>query len=640
MLAAIVVLGVACVPACRDTTPAPATVPGHAEAPGPPITPRVPDNVVIISIDTLRADRVGAYGWTRARTPALDALARAGTRFERAYATAPITLTSHASLLTGRYPPGHGARHNGMRVSGDVRTLAHTLAARGMATGAFIGAFPLDRRFGLAGGFADGYSDTMPRDDRGRARNERPGRVVMDEALAWLAARGTRPFFAWIHLFEPHAPYEGDSSPGGVGAGARSASDRYDDEVARADREVQRLIDALQARNDTTLVVATADHGESFGEHGEIGHSLFVYDTTLRVPLIVAAVGRASGGAGGRIVQAPVSLVDVVPTIHELLALPPPDADGTSLVAVMADPSRAPARALYAESFAPLIDFGWSALRSLRVDGQKAIAAPTPELFDLAADPGESTNIAATNAARLQALVQRIERLSPAELPRNAPVAQDAEARARLQALGYVATAPAPAQGTRPDPKDRRDLAARIAAVTSGELTGVALRDALTRIVHEDPRNAQMQMRLGFAWLEAGDCPAAMPHFRAAIDAQLPSADPYLGLAECEGAAGRAAAALATLGRAMTVEPGNPVVLANAGILELARNEPARAITRLDAALAIAPDLHVARFTLARAHGRLGHRADAAREATELLRRLPRDAPQRAEVQRLLDAVR
>lgn len=638
MLAAIVVLGVAGMPACRDTAPAPAAAPGHTEAPGAPTTTRVPDNLVIISIDTLRADRVGAYGWTRARTPALDALARTGTRFERAYATAPITLTSHASLLTGRYPPGHGARHNGMRVDDGVRTLAHTLAARGMATGAFIGAFPLDRRFGLADGFADGYSDTMPRDDRGRARNERPGRAVMDDALAWVAARGTRRFFAWIHLFEPHAPYEGDPSPGG--AGARSASERYDDEVARADREVQRLLDALQARSDTTLVVATADHGESFGEHGEIGHSLFVYDTTLRVPLIMATVGRGAGGAGGRIVQAPVSLVDVVPTIHELLELPPPDADGTSLVAVMADPARAPARALYAESFAPLIDFGWSALRSLRVDGQKAIAAPTPELFDLATDPGESTNIAATNAARMQALVQRIDRLSPAELPRNTAVAQDADARARLQALGYVGTAPAPAQGPRPDPKDRRDLAARIAAVTSGELAGVALRDALTRIVHEDPRNAQMQMRLGFVWLEAGDCQAAMPHFRAAIDARLRSADPYLGLAECEGAAGRATAALATLGRAMTVEPGNPVVLANAGILELARNEPARAITRLDAALAIAPDLHVARFTLARAHGRLGHRADAAREAAELLRRLPRDAPQRAEVQRLLDAVR
>jgi hypothetical protein len=241
-----------------------------------------------------------------------------------------------------------------MRVSatsGPLRTPSPPAAGHG----AFIGAFPLDRRFGLADGFADGYSDTMPRDDRGRARNERPGRVVMDEALAWLAARGTRPFFAWIHLFEPHAPYEGDSSPGGVGAGARSASDRYDDEVASADREVQRLIDALQARNDTTLVVATADHGESFGEHGEIGHSLFVYDTTLRVPLIVAAVGRASGGAGGRIVQAPVSLVDVVPTIHELLALPPPDADGTSLVGSWR--SRAPSRGR-TPVVAPLIDFG------------------------------------------------------------------------------------------------------------------------------------------------------------------------------------------------------------------------------------------------------------------------------------------
>ena len=187
-------------------------------------------HLVLITIDTLRADRVGAYGYTRARTPHIDALAARGVRFEHAYATAPITLPSHASLMTGRYPPGHGARHNGMRVDAAVPTLAKTLSAAGFATGAFVSAFPLDRRFGLTTGFAD-YNDHMPRGARGRFENERPGRDTVNDALAWLTTTRSagRRLFLWVHLFEPHAPY------GQAGSG-RPVADRYDDEIAESDR--------------------------------------------------------------------------------------------------------------------------------------------------------------------------------------------------------------------------------------------------------------------------------------------------------------------------------------------------------------------------------------------------------------------
>jgi arylsulfatase A-like enzyme/cytochrome c-type biogenesis protein CcmH/NrfG len=593
-----------------------------------------PNGIVLITIDTLRADRVGAYGWRAARTPAIDALAARGVRFDRAYATAPITLPSHASLLTGLYPPKHGARHNGMHVGAGVATLASTLHARGFATGAFVAAFPLDHRFGLDRGF-DVYSDTLPRGSDGRPLNERPGSQVVDEALAWLNARKeSQPFFLWVHLFEPHAPYEADPGAGT----ARSQSDRYDDEVARADRQVARLVAAVEPRLASTLLIIASDHGEAFGEHGEVSHSLFVYDTTLRVPLVMAgaALPDASARSQPVVISAPVSLVDVSPTVLDLTGLPPIASDGVSLRAAL-DGRPLGTRTLYAESFAPLLDFGWSPLRTLRDGNTKYIAAPRPELYDVEQDPGELHNLVGNRSDVARQLSAQIERITPADLEaRSSNI--DREAHARLGSLGYVASAGSTTGATRPDPKDRVEMASRIAAVMSGELRGDALRTALQRLVADDPRNGQMQMRLGFALLETADCGAAVPHFDAAIAAAVPSADPYLGLAECLSAAGRRQDARRALVDAERVEPGNPVVAANLGMLALEDGRTEEAIDRLSSALRDAPDLHQARFALARAYGRAGRRAEGAQEARELLARLPADAPQRVETLRLLAA--
>jgi choline-sulfatase len=651
-------------------------------------------SVVLVTIDTLRADRVGVYGWRAARTPAIDGLAARGVRVERAFAVAPITLTSHASLLTGVYPPVHGARHNGMRVRAEVPTLAELLHARGFATGAFVAAFPLDRRFGLNRGF-DVYSDALPRGPDGRPRNERPGREVVDEALAWLSARQAgAPFFLWVHLFEPHAPYEGDP--------ARPAGERYDDEIAKADAQVARLVQAVDARGAaaaSTLIIVSGDHGEAFGEHGEIGHSVFIYDTTLRVPLVLAGgpVTSRARGPQARVIDEPVSLVDMLPTVLDLTGLPAIRGDGESLVPAFTngpgspgDPHRSGgalgARALYAESLAPLFDFGWSPLRSLRVNDIKYIAAPKPELYDIPHDAAEAHNVVTEHPDTVATMAARLDQTHPLTASADAggpdaakPAAraaagagsaagaahapQDAEALARLRSLGYLASSPGRASAGaaggkagstasaaappgaastasgRPDPKDRVELASRIAQVTSGELQGAALRAALERLVRDDPKNGQMQMRLGFVLIEANECRAAVPHFEAAIAAAVPSADPHLGLAECLTAAGQGDAARRTLLAAERVEPGNPVVAANLGMLALDAGNLPDAITRLRAALATAPDLHIARFALARAYGRAGQRTDAAREARELLARLPADAPQRPEVERLLAAV-
>lgn len=594
----------------------------------PPASARAPRNVLLITIDTLRADHVGAYGYSRARTPALDGLARHGVLFERAYAVAPITLPSHATILTGRYPPGHGARDNGMQVSAAVPTLATELRARGFRTGAFIAAFPLDHQFGLGRGF-DVYGDRLPRQPDGRPANERPAVDVVNDAWAWLATTGNAPFFLWVHLFEPHAPY----GHGGPANAARPVIERYDEEIATADREIGRLLSALGPRTADTLIVAAGDHGEAFGEHGEFAHSIFVYDTTLRVPLVMAVPGLAATGVR---VREPVSLADVAPTVMRLVGGDLKDVDGLDLGPLLTG-GTVPRRELYAESFAPLVEFGWAPLRSIRSGGWKYIAAPRAELYNVERDATETADVVKAEAAVARGLDERVSKYAGPALPRGLLAPPDPEAAARLRALGYTtASSPGAAAGDRPDPKDRRALAARIAQVTSGELSGQALVSALESIVGDDPRNGQAHLRLGYARLDDGDCQRAEKEFGAAIATGLPSADAHLGLATCLGRRNDLAGAERALAEARRLEPGSAVVAANIGILQAARGNLSGAIQSLQRALATDPGLDQARFNLAIALARSGRRADAAAAARELLARLPAGAPERAEVERLL----
>jgi choline-sulfatase len=614
---------------------------GGATTSAPPTA--TAQNLVLITIDTLRADHVGAYGYARARTPTLDGLAAGGTLFERAYSAAPITLTSHATLMSGRYPPGHGARDNGMHVSAGVPTLATELHARGFRTGAFVAAFPLDHQFGLDRGF-DVYSDRLPRGPDGRLVNERPASQVVDEAIAWLNTVGSRqsavgspstdqapstehqaPFFVWVHLFEPHAPY-GDAASG------RPTLERYDDEIAVADSAVGRLVSALAPVRAQTLVVVAGDHGEAFGEHGEYAHSIFVYDTTLHVPLIM----NGPAIRGGARVSDPVTLADVAPTAMRLLGLTLREVDGIDLATALGG-AAIPKRELYAESFAPLVEFGWAPLRSIRSGPWKFIAAPKPELFDIDRDASEDRNVAASQPSVTSGFASRASRYADAGLP--GTTAPDPQAAERLRALGYSSGSRQDDNGTRPDPKDRRELAARIAQVTSGELSGAALVSALEGIVHDDPRNGQAHLRLGFARLQAGDCARAEPEFHAAVSAGLPSADLYIGLASCLGRRSDLAGAQRALDEARRLEPDNPAVAANTGILLAAKSDWAGAIAALSSALRADPDLHEARFNLALAYAKSGDRVQAVAAARELLTRLPAEAPQRSEVERLLRAL-
>jgi tetratricopeptide (TPR) repeat protein len=301
-------------------------------------------------------------------------------------------------------------------------------------------------------------------------------------------------------------------------------------------------------------------------------------------------------------------------------------------------------RDLYAESFAPLLDFGWSPLRSIRVSGQlKYIAAPKPELFDLSKDAAEANNLASAQAERARTLDERVDKISPPTLA--AKPSMDANTLQRLQSLGY-ASGSGPSTGSgepsreRPDPKDRRELAARIAQVTSGELTGDALESALRGIIKDDPRNPQAHLRLGYILADSRRCREAEPHFKAAIAGNAPTADAHLGLAGCYAAERAFDRAEAVLRDGIAREPDNPVVIANQGVVLSESGQAAKSIPLFERALKLDPEFHEARFNLAIALAKANRRSEAAAEATELLKRLPVNAPQRPEVQRLLDAVK
>jgi arylsulfatase A-like enzyme/tetratricopeptide (TPR) repeat protein len=413
-------------------------------------------NLLIVTIDTLRADRVGAYGYKGARTRSMDKLAGQGVRFSQAFSHVPLTLPSHCTLFTGFLPLSHGVRDNGERLGPSPTTLAEIARGQGYATAAVVGAFPLDSRFGLNRGF-DSYDDLYG--SRNRVRDmafvERRAEEVNSKAEEWIRGRGREPFFIWVHYFDPHAPYDPPPPFDRDFAGRE-----YDGEIAYADECLGRLLKTLDeaGRAADTLVVLTSDHGEGLSAHQEKTHGIFIYDTTLHVPLIIAGPGILPGG---RTVDAQVGLSDVLPTVLDLMAWPPPKGlPGRSLVSMMTRPEaggKSAERTLYVESISPLLSRNWAPLRGIRTTEWKYIDAPTAELYDLKSDPGETANVHETRpevVRRLRAEMEAVIKRQAAPPPDTAPgPAVDNETRQKLQSLGYIGSGVAPAKAPRPDPK-------------------------------------------------------------------------------------------------------------------------------------------------------------------------------------------
>ena len=520
-------------------------------------------NVVVVTLDTTRADRLGCYGFGGIETPNIDGLAREGLVFEHATATVPLTFPSHSSIFTGLVPPHHGVRDNGGFFLEDARvTLAERLHDAGFATGAFVGAWVLERKWGLAQGF-DEYSDKF---DLSKYKVvslgtvQKPGDEVMDDALSWLERVKRRRFFAWVHLYDPHSPYDPPEP-----FASRYPRQPYLGEIAYADQVVGRLIRWLRQAEllERTLVVVTADHGESLGDHGESTHAYFVYDSTTHVPLVV----RTPWGLKGRR-SAQVSSVDLMPTVLDLLGLAEqPGIDGRSLAREILDPAAAsPERIAYSETYFPRYHFGWQHLRAIRSLAYKYVDAPEPELYDLAQDPGETRNIYRGFSARAEGLRLRLEQLTKQEsgaAPERKSL--DPETLQRLAALGYVGNViDVDANAVLPDPKEKLPLfelmnAAKRLAQDENKLEAAV--DKMSEVLKRDPKIMDAQITLGNWLLRLRRPDEAARAFKQAL-ALKPDDDIALGnLAGVLMAHGKqqdALAALEVFRTALALNPKNP----------------------------------------------------------------------------------
>jgi arylsulfatase A-like enzyme/Tfp pilus assembly protein PilF len=585
---------------------------------------RTPDqNALIVTIDTLRADALGAYGG-RAATPHLDALAADGIRYDFAHAHSVVTLPSHVSILSGLYPYQHGVRDNsGYRVKTETPTLATWLNAKGFATAAFVGAFPLDSQFGLDRGFGV-YDDrvnevTGPTDF---AFAERRADEVVAAALQWLRGRQGK-WFLWVHVYDPHAPSRPPQP-----YSAQYADNLYAGEVAFTDAALGPLFQFVRDHTGRpTLVIVTGDHGEGLGDHGEQTHGVFAYEATLRIPLIVAQYANgvpAWRARSPRVSPLAVQHVDIVPTVFDALAIgAPAGLPGSSLFGLREDTARR--RASYFEALTSSLNRGWAPLHGVLVNREKFIDLPLPELYDLANDPSEQANLADTMAERRRALEARLKAFGPVAPGRRQ--AEDADTAARLRALGYTSgTAQQGKKYTEDDDPKRlialdRQMHAGIEAFNAGRLQdaaaiyagliakrpdmGVAylhlaflqaelgrVNDAIATLTAARERaapSAEIDSRLGMYLSETGQVEKAVPLLEAAAARPDAGVDALNALGIGYARAGQPAKALQVFARILERDARNVMAMQNIGSVHLAAGNLAEARSAFERAIGINP---------------------------------------------------
>jgi len=547
----------------------------------PPAAPHRQPNVLLVTIDTLRDDRVG-----RGLTPALDGLAARGTRFTHARATAPMTLPSHTAILTGTLPPVNGVRVNGDMLK--VRpTLARAFHEAGYRTAAFVGAYVLDRRFGLAGGF-DTYDDKVARDPSGDARleAERRGDAVADAALGWLSAAESaraQPFFAWVHFYDPHAPYD---PPQAFLEKANGSA--YDGEVAFADAQVARLLEWLRTSGaeSSTIVAVTGDHGEGLGDHGEVTHGMLAYDSTLRVPLILylppTGGSHGSSQSGFRLQpEDPVSLADLAGTLLRAAGIAVPEG-------MRKGPLGSGGEA-YGETNYPRTA-GWHALSTLAFDQWKVILSSEAELYDVRADPGETRNLAGDKLAVVEGARRRLGQLA-AETAGDGGSSVPADAADRLRALGYVSGPAAPIDDAAPNPA--RSIAAW--NTFERELTRVKAGDArgalpnLAKLARAYPDAAVFQSTLARALKDTGRASEAVDVYRRLVSRWPKDPALYHDLGVAAASAGLTAEAVRAEQASLALQPSNAAASNALGLLFVGQGDKAGAVRAFERATADDP---------------------------------------------------
>ncbi len=580
-------------------------------------------SVALVIVDTLRADHLGCYG-SATPTPNLDQLARDGSIFLDATAHSPLTLPSHASILTGTTPLYHGIKDNGRyELLKKFETLAEMLKERGYKTAAFVGAYPVHSRFGLNQGF-DIYDDSQL-----RARGEKEADEVVTTARDWLEQRKEGPFFLWVHIFDPHSPYEPPESLG------KEYPESYGGEVAYVDDVLERLFSAL---GKNVLTVFTSDHGEGLGEHGEDNHALFIYDSTLRVPLILEGPGVPRGA----IFKEQARSIDIVPTILDLVGLRElcDACQGTSLVPLMQGGDFAPVMS-YAETFFPRLNLGWSELRSVRREGWKYITAPEPELYDLNADPKELENLAESEPHKPQEFARALAAIEerdtgPIEVSGTAP---DQKTVGLLRSLGYVSSDKSPTEeGPLPDPKSRIGL-------WQSFIRGVEHSDArrfddaireLEAVLKEDSGMLAARGSLSEAYFNHGDYEAAAAQCRQYLESDPNDFQSTYLLAESDLRLGYVHQAVKGFEDAARLDPTSAGPLARLANLYLREGKDAKARELI--ASGLERDVHdaVALFV----HGKLlmkeGKRDEAEKAFRDSLVANPREAAVRLQLANLL----
>ena len=528
-------------------------------------TPRPHPDVILITLDTTRADRLGCYGGDPAVSPALDALARRGVLFRRAYSHVPTTLPSHASLLTGVTPARHGVHENGTFVLDAARpTLGEAFLRAGYRTGAFVSSVVLDRRFGLARGFGD-YVDELETDESELVTAQVTAEVTAERALSFLAQDDARPVFAWVHFYDPHDPYAPPEP-----YASRFAGRAYDGEIASMDAQIGRLLEAVAKRGRPTIVAAVADHGESLGEHQEPTHAFFVYGATQHVPLIVSYPGVLPSG---REVQPLVRVVDVLPTLLAAAQLPvPEDLDGQSLLPLVTGRSDREAGPAYQESYGPRLWWGAQEILGVRTGPWLYVRAPRPELYNVEDDPAETVNLAAERPAELERLQDLLRGMIPEGDPLAHRASVDPETARKLRALGYLggSAADAPLRtGTLADPKDVAPILQEIAEA-QGFLDHRDYERALAAfqaLVPKMPRSTMIRGRVAKVLLALKRYDEAYATYRELRDLQPDEEGHWVGMARARFHQGRPEDALTIVREGIRKAPESTSLHENAGIL-------------------------------------------------------------------------
>ena len=582
-------------------------------------------NILLVTIDTLRADAVGSYGG-RAQTPNLDRLAAYGARFDFAHAHAVVTLPSHASILTGRYPYEHGIRDNtGYRLDAKNPALATLLKAQRFSTAGFVGGFPLDRRFGLNAGF-DVYDDRLNHGPTGEAdERERRADLVVKSALDWIG-RQQGKWFTWVHVYDPHVTYAAPPE-----WAARFPNDPYLAEVSWTDHALGTLFERLKEQSRPTLVIATADHGEGLGDHGETTHGIFAYESTLRVPLIVAEVNSGGTEPDGVIVASPARHVDILPTVLEAIGAAPASVSGTSLLSAIATRAGED-RPSYFEAMTSAVTRGWAPLRGVLVGREKYIDLPISELYDLVADRGEAANLAGSRPDRMGVLLTALKLFDTAPPARARP--ESAETLERLRSLGYVGGGAAVMRERYTDADDPKQLIEleqtmeRAAAVYREGRTAEAAH--LYRSVIDKRKDTEDAYRkLALVYWRSGEPQLAIATLEEALKNGVTQAevrfklaqylaesgqparaialleydagddpDATIALGNAYAMAGRHQDAIKTFRRLMAADPNNALAHENIGVASLQAKDYATAETSLRRAIELDPQLAAAHTAL------------------------------------------